>query len=287
MNIKNLKIYSKNLLKENKIRLVALSLVGTSLFTLGGCSSSSKNNESSQNMSIIEMIDCLSQAEGLTTIDEDMKEPIIRTNGKTCDINILYDEYINALESYNAYDANTALYYMGLTSLKSLIASTYNISFNDINNLDVDMVSGDKVDDKGNEEHSYMYYYPITFDYNNVEYKILPEGKLAREVAYFVNRTYNHTLYFDNELNGGIPYAYDVFSSSLLFDGNNNNKQVFVNTGKNKIACDGSIEFNYNYDKLDVYSDYVANKDVEKAIVNETPDIINNDGLPVKNLIKY
>lgn len=261
MNIKNLKIYSDNLLKNNKIRLVALSLVGTSLFTIGGCSSNNSNkNESNNKISIIEMIDCLAKVDGLTTIDEDMKEPIIRSNGKICDINILYDEYNKAVSSYNAYQANTALYYMGITSLKSLIASTYDIPFNEINNLDVGMCQT-RVLNENNYSHDYDY--PIRFTYNGVLYTILPKDKLARELCYCINRTEIHALPFVSEFHT-IQDAYDIINASLLFEGKK--EDIINNMAGENILYFGNIIFTYDNKKLDAYSDHKNNNSVLNKI---------------------
>ena len=203
MNIKNLKIY-QDLSKFSKTRLVALSLIGTTLFTVGGCKTDTKPAEVKKDASIVEVIDCLSKVDKLTTIDENMKKPIERSNGTVCSIEDLQNEFNEAINTYDIDTANACLYDIGSTALKSLLASTYNINFDEIKNLYITMIVGNKVDENGHEEYEDNYYCPIIFDYKNTSYAILPEGKLAREIAYYLHMTYYHSLTFEDALNGDI-----------------------------------------------------------------------------------
>ena len=248
MKINNLKYYSNNKIKKMSTKLVALSLVGSSIIALGGCGSSSKKEEVNVNPSIIDIIDCLSSVNALTLTDEDMNNPIIMDNGKISDINTLYNQYNEAVKNGDKDKANEALYYMGRNSLQSLIADTYNIPFDKIEGLNVFIVPARRINKKNTE----TYDYPIKFIYNDVYYTLLPHDKLARELAYSVSKTGTNSLDFSSEY-CNLYDAYNIIKASLLFMGDKEDILI-INDGK-KDNYYGSLYLSYNFNKLDVYYD--------------------------------
>lgn len=254
MKINNLKIYSSDTLKKINTRLVALSLVGASIFSLGGCGTALKKDESHDDLSIVDVVDCLASEKNLTLIDEYMKQQIKKNDGTICDINSLFIDYNNALLEGDKEEVNNALYYMGKTVLQSLIADTYNLDFEKIKDLDVFMVKAKRI----NKKNINIYDYPIKFSYENINYTLLPHDKLAIELAYCINKTKTGSLPFRSE-DHTIYDAYNIIKAALLFKGEK--EDIMLTYEDNKDYYYGTIILNYDYDKLEVYYDTIVNND--------------------------
>lgn len=263
MKINNLKIYNKNI----NTKIVALSLVGASIIGLSGCHNKNTNNniEINNSPSIVDIIECLAEKRGLTLTDENMKEVIIKDNGTLTNIDNLYKKYIEANKKGKKNNANEALYYMGIISLKSLISEIYEIPFDKIEEINTDIVPTSKL----NKNNNNIYEYPIEFKYNNALYTLLPQDKLSRELVYCINKAKNNHLDYNSDYYN-IYDAYNIIRASLLLTGDKKDIKTLKEVDKNYYL--GNLTLYYNYDKLDQYYDYftLSAEDITEQTYSKT-----------------